>query len=149
MTHSDPLGEGLTKQWPGTGCTHKCSQDHAAINAQRLWLGTTLPQKKFTQSCSSSVSGVMENHNIHLALGFTLNDLVPAPVNVVVLWSLLGPGGCTASTKCPSSRGTTFPMWPKYPQTSLYFWGFTFLTRALLGIELWSFRLCSHLIVES
>ena len=50
----------------------------------------------------------MENHNTHLAPGFTLNDLVPAPANVV----LPGPlGPClwrahTASTCCPPSRGT-------------------------------------------
>ena len=52
----------------------------------------------------------MENHNTHLALGFTLNDLIPAPANVAVLWGLLGPGGLTASTKCPSSSGTTSPV---------------------------------------
>ena len=50
----------------------------------------------------STVSGIMENHNTSLAPGFTLNDLFPAPVDVVVLWGLLGPGGHTAST----SRGT-------------------------------------------
>ena len=35
----------------------------------------------------------MENHNIHLAPGFTLNNLVPAPVSVAAFWGLLGPGG--------------------------------------------------------
>ena len=30
----------------------------------------------------------MENHNTHLAPGFTPNDLAPAPVNVAVLWGL-------------------------------------------------------------
>ena len=38
----------------------------------------------------------MENLNTYLAPGFTLNDLVPALASVVVLWSLLGPGGHTA-----------------------------------------------------
>ena len=52
----------------------------------------------------------MENHNTYLAPGFTLNDLVPAPVNVAVLWGVLGPGCLTASTKCPSSSGTTSPL---------------------------------------
>ncbi|XP_003987348.2 gap junction delta-2 protein [Felis catus] len=33
----------------------------------------------------------MENHNTHLAPVFTLNDLVPAPANVVVLLGPLGP----------------------------------------------------------
>ena len=35
----------------------------------------------------------MENRNTHLAPGFTLNDLVPAPANVVVLPGPLGPLG--------------------------------------------------------
>ena len=66
----------------------------------------------FPGSCSSSVSGIYgiyENHNTHLAPGFTLNDLVPAPANVVVLPGPLGPclwGPHTASTRCPPSRGT-------------------------------------------
>ena len=51
----------------------------------------------------------MENHNTHLALGFTLKDLGPALANVAILWGLLGLGGLTASTKCPSSSGTTSP----------------------------------------
>ena len=82
--------ECLTKQWLGAGCTQERSQDHAATDAQRLWLGASLPQKKFTRSCISSVSGIMENHNTHLAPGFTLNDLVPAPASVVVLLGPLG-----------------------------------------------------------
>ena len=51
----------------------------------------------------------MENHNTHLAPGLTPNNLVPAPANVAILWGLLGPGGLTASTKCPSSSGTASP----------------------------------------
>ena len=35
----------------------------------------------------------MENNNTHLAPGFTLNNLVPAPANVVVLPGPLGPLG--------------------------------------------------------
>ena len=35
----------------------------------------------------------MEDHNTHLAPVFTLNDLVPAPANVAILWGLLGSGG--------------------------------------------------------
>ena len=63
----------------------------AAANARRLLLGTSLPQKKFTRLCSSSISGIMANHNTHLAPGFTPSDLVPAPVNVAVLSGTLGP----------------------------------------------------------
>ena len=108
LTDSDPLGEDLTEQWPGASSTQEHSWDRAAANAQSLWLGTSLPQKKFMQSCRSSISGIMENHNTHLAPGFTLNNLVPAPANAVVLWGLLGLGRHTASTRCPPSRGTTF-----------------------------------------
>ena len=94
--------------WPHQGTLW----DHAAANAQRLRLCASLPQKKFTQSCSSSVLGIIGNHNTHLAPGFILNVLVPAPMNVVVLWgqqNLCLWGGHTASTKCPPSRGTAFP----------------------------------------
>ena len=110
MTRSAPLGEGLTEKWPGAGRTQECSQEHAAANAQRLLLGASSPQKKFMQSCiSSSVSGITENHNTGQVPGFTLNDLVPAPANVVVLWGLLGLGFPTAFTKSPSSCGIAPP----------------------------------------
>ena len=99
--------EGLTEQWPGAGRTQECLWDCAATDAQRLWPGASPPQKKFARQCSSSASGIMENHNTHLAPGFTHNELVPVAANVAILWGLLGPGGLTASTKCPSSSGTT------------------------------------------
>ena len=67
--------------------------DPAAAGAPRLQPGASPPQKKFARQCSSSVSGIMENHDTHLAPGFTLNDLVPAPANMVIFWGLLGPGG--------------------------------------------------------
>ncbi|XP_078307701.1 uncharacterized protein LOC144617214 isoform X2 [Panthera onca] len=48
----------------------------------------------------------MKNHNTYLAPGFTLNDLVPAPVNVVVLRGLLEPlpVGCLHSLYQMSSQ---------------------------------------------
>ena len=85
----------------------------------------------------------MENHNTHLAPAFTLNDLVPAPANVIVLPGSLGPclwGTHTASTRCPLSRGTNYPHVALRPLDS---WRFTLPTRALPDIELWSFRLCA------
>ena len=91
------------------------SQDYAAADAQKLQLDASPPRKKFTQLCSSSISGFMEYHNTHLAPGFTLNVLVPAPENVVVSgvhWDLCLLGDCTASTKCPSSSRTTSPHVP-------------------------------------
>ena len=78
----------------------------------RLRLGASPPQKKSTRSCSSSISGIMANHNTHLTPGFTLNILAPTPVNVAILQGLLGPclwGVCIASTKCPPSKGTISP----------------------------------------
>ena len=82
----------------------------------------------------------MENHNTHLAPGFTLNVLVPVPMNVVVLLGLLGPGGLTASTKCPPIRGTASPHVAQGPfrLRSLLL---RICTRALPGIVLQSFRL--------
>ena len=59
-------------------------RDLADASVQRLQLGASLPQKNFLQSCSSSVLGIMENHNTRLAPGFTLNVLVPTPVNVAL-----------------------------------------------------------------
>ena len=99
-------GGGSQQAMASASCTQEYFQDCAAVDAQRLWLGASPPQKKFMQSCSSSVSGIIENKNTHLAPGFTLKDFVPASANVVFLWCLLGLGGHTASTKCPSSSGT-------------------------------------------
>ena len=104
-----PSAESLTEQWPNAGCTQESSWDGAAAEAQRLRPGASPPQKKFARQYSSSISGIMENHNTSLAPGFTLNNLVPAPANVAVFWGLLGTGFLTASTKCPFSNGTTSP----------------------------------------
>ena len=98
MTHSTPLQEGLTEQWPNEqwlniGCTQERPLDPVVPGAPRLWPGASLSQKMFTRQCSRSISGIMENHNTHLAPGFTLNDLAPEPVNVAALRGLLGPGG--------------------------------------------------------
>ena len=109
MTSSDLLGNRLTEQWLGAGRTQEHLHDCATAGAQRLQLSASPPQKKFTRSCSSNISGIMENHNTHLAPAFTPNDLVPALVDVVVLPGPLGPfpfgGGmlsCTLPTHPPS-----------------------------------------------
>ena len=130
--------------WPHQGTLW----DRAAANAQRLQLGASLPQKKFTQSCSSSsVSGIMENHNTHLAPGFTPSDLVPALENVVVLPGPLGiclwEGVTQPLPGVFPARELALPMWPKDLQTSLCSWEFALLTRAPPGVELQSFRLCT------
>ena len=120
MPHSTPLQEGLTQQWPNeqwlnVGCTQECQLDPVVTGAPRLRPGDSPSQKKFTRQCSSSISGIMENHNTHLAPGFTLNDLVPAPANVTVFWGLLGPLASTVCTKGPASSGTAFPRVAREP----------------------------------
>ena len=98
LTHSAPLWEGLTEQWPNeqgpnVGCTQECPLDPAVAHAQRLWPGASPPPKKIARQCSLSISGTMENCNTHLAPGFTFNNLAPAPANVAAFRGLLGPGG--------------------------------------------------------
>ena len=70
---------------PPAGPTQECSQNHAAAEAQRLWLGASPPQRKFPRSCSSSGSGIVANHNTLLVPGFTPSDLVPTPVRLLIL----------------------------------------------------------------
>ena len=98
LTRSAPVLEGLTEQWPNEpwpnfGCTQEHLLDPAAAGAPTLRPGASSSQKMFARQCSSSVSVIMENHNICLAPGFTLNDLVSASEKVAVFWGLLGPGG--------------------------------------------------------
>ena len=108
MTSSDALGgRGFTEQRLGASRTQEHSQDCAAADPQRLWLGASLPQKKFTRLCSSSISGIMESYNTHLAPGFTLTTLFQ--YQQMWLFSGVCLGGCTVSTKCPSSRGAASP----------------------------------------
>ena len=90
LTPSAPLREGLTEHWPNIGCTQERLLDPAAAGVLRLLPGASPPQEEFASYCSSSISGIMENHNTHLAPGFTLNDLIPALTNLVVLWGPLG-----------------------------------------------------------
>ena len=98
LSRSAPLWEGLTgqwpnEQWPNVGCTQERPLDPVAAGALRLQPGASPPQKKITRQCSISISGTMENRSTHLAPGFTLNDLAPAPANVAAFRGLLGPGG--------------------------------------------------------
>ena len=118
----------------------------AAADAQRPRPGASPPRKKFVTQCSSSASGIMENHSTHLAPGSAPSDLVPAPG----MWpfsrvrrGLCLCGGNAASTRCPPSRGTASPVWPEAPRTPLCSWGVALPTRAPPGMELRSFSLCS------
>ena len=50
LTHSTPLREGLTEQWPNeqwsnVGCTQECPLDPAVAGAPKLWPGTSPPPK--------------------------------------------------------------------------------------------------------
>ena len=60
----------------------------------------------------------MVNHNTHLAPGFLLNVLVPAPANVVVFWGLLGPWWPHSLYQMSSSRGTSSPHVARTPRRS-------------------------------
>ena len=126
LTRSTPLQEGLTEQWPNeqwpnVGCTQERLLDPAATGALRLWPGASPPQKKFVRQCSSSTSGIMENHNTHLAPGFTLNDLVPAPANAAILWGLLGLGCLKPLPNVLAAVEPLFPVWPKnLPDPTLF-----------------------------
>ena len=121
LTLSAPLREGLTEQrpneqWLNVGCTQERPLDPAAAGALRLRPGASLLQKEFARQCSSSASGIMENHNTRLTPGFTLNDLVPAPVIVAIFWGLLGPDGFN------SPYQMSFQQWDRFspcgPRTS-------------------------------
>ena len=152
LTCSAPLWEGLTEQWLSeqwlnVGCTQDHPLDPAVACALRLWPSASPPPKKIARRCSISVSGIMENHNTHLAPGFTVSDLVPAPVNVAVLWGLLGPGGLNSLYQMSFQQWYRFsPCGPRISETPLSSWGFTFPTRAPPGIELRSCRLCAPLV---
>ena len=144
LTHSAPLWEGLTEQWPNeqgpnVGCTQECPLDPAVAGAPRLRPGASLPKKKFTRQCSSSFSEIMKNHNTYLAPGFTLKDLAPAPANVAVFWGLLGPGGFNSLYQMSFQQWNhVFPCGLRTSQTSLFSWGFTLPIREPPGIELQS-----------
>ena len=115
-------------------------------------LGASTPQKKFSQSCSGIVSGIVENHNTHLVPGFPLNILVPTPVDVVVLRGTLSPLPVRRSHSLyqMSSQQRNHPLPPMCPEDSkdltLCFWRFALPTRDPPGIKLQSFRLCTPLV---
>ena len=118
LSRSNILGECLTDQWLAASPLPRM-EDRAAADAQSI----SPPQKKFTQLCNSSVSGIMENHNSHLAPGFPLNVFVPAPVNMVVLWAPLGPlpmGRPHSLYQMSSQQGNCLsPCGSRTPRTSL------------------------------
>ena len=116
LTRSTPLWEGLTEQWPNVGCTQERLLDPAAAGVPRLQPGANPPLIKFARQRSSSLSGIMENHNIHLAPGFTLNDFAPAPANVAAFWGLPGPGGFNSFYQMSFQQWNRFS--PCGPRTS-------------------------------
>ena len=152
LTRSAPLWEGLTEQlaneqWQNVGCTQERLLAPAAASAPRLQPGASPPQKKFVRQCSSSVSGIMENHNPHLAPGFTLNNLAPVPANVAAFQGLLGPGGFNSLSQMSFQQWNRFsPCGPRTFRTPLCSWGFALPTRAPPGNELWNCSLCAPLV---
>ena len=98
LTCSAPPREGLTEQWlneqwPNVSCTQERLLDPSVAGALRLRPGASPPPQKIVRQCSLSVSETMENRNTHLAPGFTLNNLAPAPANVAAFQGLVGPSG--------------------------------------------------------
>ncbi|XP_078290118.1 uncharacterized protein LOC132677163 isoform X2 [Panthera onca] len=88
------------------------------------------------RQCSSSISGTMENCNTHLPLGFTLNNLAPAPANVAAFQGLLGPGGFNSLYEMSFQQWNHFsPCGLRTSWTPLCSWGFTFPTRAPPGFH--------------
>ncbi|VFV26406.1 Hypothetical predicted protein [Lynx pardinus] len=71
--------------------------------------------EKFVRQCSSSISGIMENHNTHPAPGFTLKDLVPAPANVAVFWA----GTRWLQQSLPNVLPAVEPLFPVWPENLL------------------------------
>ena len=147
LTCSAPLWEGLIEQWLNASCTQECLLDPAVASTPRLRPGASPPQKKFARQCSSSISGIMENHNTHLASGCTLNNLVPAPANVAAFRGLLGPGGFNSLYQMSFQQWNCFsPCGLRTSWTPLFSWGFALPTTAPPGIELWSCSLCAPLV---
>ena len=144
-----PPAEGLSEPWPGARGTQEHSWDPAAAEAQRLWPGASPPQKKVMRSCSSGFSGMMENHNTHLAPGFTPGDLVPAPANVVVLEPLPEWGATQPLPHALPAGEEPLPVWPEDPRTPLCSWGFALPARAPPGMALQSLRLCAPPFIDS
>ena len=141
LTCSDLLREGFSEPRPGARRTQDCSWGNPAADAQRLRLDASSPQKKLTQSCSSSVSGFMEKQQIS---GTRLPPyvLVPTTANVVVLQGLLESACGVATQPLPSILPIgelPLPLWPS--DFTVCSWGFALPTRAPSGIELRSFRL--------
>ena len=152
LTRSAPPRERLTEHWPNeqrpnVRCTQELPLDPAAAGAPRLRPGAGPPQKKFASRCSSSVSGMVGNHNAYLAPGFTLEDLVPAPAKVAAFWGLLGPGGFNSLHQMSFQQWDRFsPCGPSTSRTPLRSWGFALPSRAPPGMELGSCSLCAPFV---
>ena len=102
------------------------------------------PRKSLQDSVAAAFSGSMENHNTHLTPGFTLNDLVPAPANVALLWGLLGPGGFNSLYQMCFQQWNHFSLCgPRTSRTPLFSWGFALPAREPPVIKLRSCRLCT------
>ena len=75
------------------------------------------------------------------------NDLVPAPVNVAILWGLLGPECLNSFYQLSFQQWNCFsPCGSRIPRTPLCLSIFAFPTRAPPSIKLWSCRLCSPFV---
>ena len=131
------------EQWPNVGCTQERLLDPAAAGARDCSQVPAHPRKSSRDRVAAAFQGLREI-NTHLAPGFTLNDLVPAPANVAVFWGLLGPGGFNSLYQMSFQQWNRFsPCGLRTSRTPLCSWGSALPTRAPQGIERRGCRLCA------
>ena len=109
MTHSAPLQEGLTEQWPNICCTEVRPLEPVVVSALRVRPDSSLSLKMFVRQCSSSISGIMENptriwHQASPSTTLPQYQQMWPPSGVC--WDQVA---SPVSTKCSSRSGTAFP----------------------------------------
>ena len=104
------------------------------------------PRKSSRDGVAAAFQGLWEI-TTHLAPGFTLNDLVPAPANVAAFRGLPGPGGFNGLHQMSFQQWDRFsPCGPRTSRTPLCSWGFALPTRAPPGRALRGCSLCTPLV---
>uniref|UniRef100_A0ABI7YYA1 RING-type E3 ubiquitin transferase n=1 Tax=Felis catus TaxID=9685 RepID=A0ABI7YYA1_FELCA len=136
LSRPDLLQEGLTERWPVPAAPRNVCGSVLLPRPRDCGRVPARPRTKFARQGSSGASGILENHNAHLAPGFPLNDLDPAPANVVVLPGPRGPCLWGPTQPLPGvfpEGAPPLPVWPEDPWTPLCSWGFVLLTRTPPG----------------
>ena len=133
-----PKDRGFDLLHPSAGGSHRAMAECSCTQERRLDPAVAgAPPQKIARQCSLSISGTMENRNIHLTPGFTLNNLAPALVNVAAFRGLLGLGGFNSLYQMSFQKWNRFfPCGLRTSWTLLCFLGFALPSRAPPGIEL-------------